>query len=44
MTDHLLTPRDELQETPLGKAYFSCFTNGSYFKNENEKTVLVMLL
>lgn len=30
-----LTLWDDLQETPLGKADFSGFTDGSYWKDEN---------
>lgn len=32
-----MIPPDNLQKTPLGKADFSWFTDGSYFKNENGK-------
>ena len=37
VTDHLPTPCDDLQETPLGKAYFSWFIDGSYLKDDNDK-------
>lgn len=34
-TDHLLTPCDNLSETPLTNADFSWLTDGSYLKDEN---------
>lgn len=34
---HILTPCDSLQETPLGKADCSWFTDGSSLKNEYGK-------
>ncbi|XP_019487813.1 PREDICTED: stromelysin-2-like [Hipposideros armiger] len=38
LTDHLLTPHDDLQETPLGKADFSWLTDGSsYLSNDYGK-------
>ena len=37
LTDHLWTPCDNLQETPLTTADFSWFTAGSYLKDENGK-------
>lgn len=35
LTDHFLTPHDNLQEIPLPNADFSWFTEGSYLKDEN---------
>lgn len=35
--DHLLIPRDDLQENPLGNADFSSFADGSYLKDDNGK-------
>ena len=35
--DHLLTPRDDLQEIPLSNTDFSWFTDGSYLKGDNGK-------
>lgn len=32
-----MTPRDDLQETPLGKADFLWYTEVLYLKNENDK-------
>lgn len=37
LTDLLLTPHDDLQETPLDNTDFSWFTNGSYLRDENDK-------
>ena len=37
-TDHLLTPHDDLQESPVSNADFSCFTDGSYSKGDNGKS------
>ena len=37
LRDHFLTPRDDLQEMPLGKADFSRFTDNSYLKADNGK-------
>lgn len=37
MTDHLLTPCDNLQETLLTNPDFSWFTHGSYLKDKNSK-------
>lgn len=35
--DHLLTPHDDLQETPLSNIDFSWFTDGPYLKDDNGK-------
>ena len=35
LRDHILTPYEELQETPLGNAHFSLFTDGCYLKCGN---------
>lgn len=37
LSDHLLTPYDHLQETPLYNINFPRFTDGSYLKGENDK-------
>ena len=37
LMDHLLTPSDDLQETPLGNLDFSSFTDGSYLKGDNDE-------
>lgn len=37
LTDHLLSPCHDLQETPLGKAVFPWFPDGSCFRNGNGK-------
>ena len=37
LTDHLLTPHDELQEIPWSNTDFPWFTDGSYFKGDNSK-------
>ena len=37
LTDHLLTPHDDLTETPLDNADFSWLTDGSYLKGDNGK-------
>ena len=37
LTDHLLTPHDDLQKIPLGNIEFSWFTDGSYVKGDNGK-------
>lgn len=34
LTGHLFTPCGNLQDTPLTKADFSWFTDGSYLKDE----------
>ena len=44
LTDHLLTPHDDLQEISLGNADFSWFTDGSYLKDDNGKYSAGMLL
>ena len=35
MTDHLLTPHDDLQKTLLDNVDFSWFTDSSHWKDEN---------
>ena len=37
LMDQLLTPHDDLQETPLASTDFSGFTEGSYLKGDNGK-------
>ena len=37
LTDHLLTPRNDLQKIPLGNIYFSWVSDGSYLKGNNGK-------
>lgn len=37
LTDHLLAPGGNLQETPLTTADFSWFTGGSYLKGEDDE-------
>lgn len=37
LTMHLLTPCDDLQETPLNNTDISWFTDGSYLKSHNGK-------
>lgn len=37
LTDHLLTPHHDLQETPLSNADFSWFNDGCFLKGDNGK-------
>ena len=37
LTDHLLTPHENLEETPLSNANLSWFIDGSYLKGGNGK-------
>ena len=37
LTNHLLTPDDDLQENPSGNTDVSWFTDGSYLKSDNGK-------
>ena len=41
LTDHLLTPPNDPQEIPLGKADFSWLTDSSYLKSDNGRASLV---
>ena len=38
LTDHLLTPCDDLKRNPLGDAVFSVFTGGSYLEGDSGKS------
>lgn len=44
LTNHLLTPHDDLQEIPLGIADFSRFTDDLDLKGDNANIMLCLLL